>query len=95
MAWMLIFSPVAWQFYHVMLTPLWGWLVWEAVRGRAMMRIAVVAALLLTLVPSPSEWWGRFPEPIASRQLFSAIIILVVGLHRLRGFEKPDAAFIS
>jgi hypothetical protein len=95
MAWMLIFSPVAWQFYHVMLTPLWGWLIFEAVRGRAMMRIAVAGALLLTLVPTPSELWGRFPEPIASRQLFSAMIVLALGLYRLGRREKPEGSFIS
>jgi hypothetical protein len=82
-AWLLIFSPVAWQFYHCMLMPLWGWLIWEAVRGRTMVTIAVVAALLLTLFPSPSDLWGRFPEPIASRQLFSATIILALALWRM------------
>jgi hypothetical protein len=83
MAWLLIFAPVAWQFYHCMLTPLWGWLIWEAVRGKTLMRCAVVAAILLTLVPSPGNWWGKFPEPIASRQLFSAILILGIGASRL------------
>ncbi|HEX3356869.1 MAG TPA: glycosyltransferase family 87 protein [Tepidisphaeraceae bacterium] len=83
MAWLLIFAPIAWQFYHCMLTPLWAWLVWEAIRGKTGMRIAVAAGILLTIAPSPGSLWGKFPEPIASRQLFSAVVILGIALWRL------------
>jgi hypothetical protein len=84
MAWLLAFAPVAWQFYHCMLAPLWGWLAWEFARGRRAMRVAVVAAIAMTYVPSPGSWWGRLPEPIASRQLFSALLILTIATWRLR-----------
>ncbi len=84
MAWLLIFAPIAWQFYHCMLTPLWGWLVWEAVKGKTGIKIAVIVGILLTIAPSPGNLWGKFPEPIASRQLFSAVVILGIALWRLR-----------
>ena len=84
LAWLLAFAPAAWEFYHCMLTPLWGWLAWEFVRGRWGMRTAVIAAVALTFVPSPGSWWGRLPEPIASRQLFSALVVLALAAWRLR-----------
>ena len=83
MAWLLAFAPAAWAFYHCMLTPLWGWLAWEFARGRAGVRTAVVAAIVLTLVPTPGDWWGRLPEPIATRQFFSAVLVLAIAARRL------------
>ena len=84
MAWLLCFAPVAWQFYHCMLTPLWGWLAVEFVRGRTWVRGVVVAAIALTIVPSPHQLWGKLPEPLPSRQLFSGLLILGLALWRLR-----------
>lgn len=31
--WLLIFSPVFWEHYAIYLTPVWGWLMWEARLG--------------------------------------------------------------
>ncbi len=92
LAWLLAFAPVAWEFYHCMLTPLWGWLAYEFARGRAGMRAAVVAAIALTIVPSPASWWGHLPEPLASRQLLSGLVILAIALWRLRPGDRRDAA---
>ena len=92
LAWLLAFAPVAWEFYHCMLTPLWGWLAWEFARGRAGMRVAVGAAIALTLVPSPADWWGRLPEPLASRQLFSGLVVLAIALWRLRPGTRAGRA---
>ena len=83
LAWLVALAPAAWEFYHCMLTPLWGWLAWEFARGRWRVRAVVVAAIGLTWLPSPSWWWGRLPEPLASRQLFSAAAILVLAAWRL------------
>ena len=94
-AWLIAFAPAAWEFYHCMLTPLWGWLAYEFVRGRAGVRATVVAALALTFVPSPGNWWGRLPEPLASRQLFSAILILGLALWRLRPNGPAAAATVT
>ena len=83
LAWLLIFAPVSWQFYHCMLMPLWGWLICEAARGGWRMRSAVTAALLLTIFPTPGKYWGRLPEPLATRQLFSAFAVLGLALWRM------------
>jgi hypothetical protein len=83
MSWLLIFAPIAWQFYHCMLAPLWGWLIWEAIRGKWFIRTVVIVAILLTFAPSPGDWWKRIPEPMNSRQLFSAMLILLLGCWRL------------
>ncbi len=32
--WMMIFTPIFWEHYQTYLTPFWGWLIWEASRGR-------------------------------------------------------------
>jgi len=82
LCWFLIFSPLAWNKYHLYLTPLWGWLAAET-RGSRVRLIIVIGAIALA--------WGSWmtissinlPEPLTSHMLFSAMLILGLAIARL------------
>jgi hypothetical protein len=82
-AWLLVFSPLAWEHYHIYLAPFWGWLLWEAAQSRRRLALGA-AALVLAWVPLPViRWLGPLPEPLNSTMLLSAMLILGLAIARL------------
>jgi hypothetical protein len=91
LAWLLIFSPLFWEHYHIYLAPLWGWLVWEAAQTRWRMALVIIA-LALAWTPLPVIGALRpLPEPVNSGMLFSAMLILGIAIDRLRRPAAPAA----
>jgi hypothetical protein len=91
-AWMLIFSPMFWEHYHAYLVPLWGWLIYEAMRSRGR---AIVALLAIAMAWSPTPVILKsihIPEPLNSHMLMSAIVMMcfaIVELFRSRRDLPP------
>lgn len=91
-AWMLIFSPIAWYHYYPYLFPLWGWLMWEWLEQRRTRPIILLIVLL--------AWWPicaepslnrRLGEPANSLMLFSNVLMLGLAMWRLAA-RPPRAA---
>ncbi|HTL29664.1 MAG TPA: glycosyltransferase 87 family protein [Tepidisphaeraceae bacterium] len=81
-AWLLIFSPLFWDHYHIYFAPFWGWLVWEATQS-LLKRIAVIVAIGLAWAPVTSALWFHWPEPFGSYLLWSACIMFALAMTRL------------
>ncbi len=81
-AWLLIFSPVCWEHYHLYFAPFWGWLVYEA-RRSILYRMAGGLAVLLAYVPLSVIPSFHAPEPLNSHMLGSAILLLALAMLRL------------
>lgn len=84
----LIFSPLAWVHYHLYACPLWGWVLWEARRGRAR---AWLAWLALGLVYVPVGVVDTLPlaEPVRSHLLLGALVLLALSVARLATTARP------
>ncbi|MGH7178463.1 MAG: glycosyltransferase family 87 protein [Tepidisphaeraceae bacterium] len=79
-SWMLIFSPIFWDHYHVQLCPFWGWLIWEATRSRIR---AILATFAIAMAWIPMAVVHPLPEPINSHQLWAACIMMGLAMSRL------------
>jgi Glycosyltransferase family 87 len=64
--WMLIFSPMFWEHYHIYLAPFWGWLLWEATRSKARF-VAAWVAIVLAYVPLAIVMAASMDTPILRR----------------------------
>jgi hypothetical protein len=83
LSWFLIFSPLTWNKYHIYLMPLWGWLAWEARQSRGRLVLAA-AAVALSWASLMSHAPVELPEPLTSHMLWAAVIVMGLGLARLR-----------
>jgi hypothetical protein len=63
--------------------PLWGWLAWEARQSRGRLVLAM-AAVALSWASLMSHGPVELPEPLTSHMLWSAVIVMGLGLARLR-----------
>ena len=77
---LLVFSPIFWEHYPVYLCPLWGWLIWESCRSRAM-AVGTFISIALTYVPVTA--WFDLREPFNTHILPSALIMLGLAMWRL------------
>jgi hypothetical protein len=96
-SWFMVFSPVFWNSYSIYLAPLWGWLLWEALRSSRRLALAIVV-VLLAWVPWSMLYIVLFhratPEPLDSCCLWSAALFLGLSLWRLgRRSGRGDGAF--
>jgi hypothetical protein len=87
-AWLLIFSPLFWDHYHIYFAPFWGWMIWEARLSMAR-RITVILAIALAWVPLPAALWFHWPEPFGSYMLWSACLMLGLSVVRLVARTEP------
>jgi hypothetical protein len=78
--WMLIFNPLVWNKYHLLLCPFWGWLVWEARQSKWRLALAIFAIAMV---------WGTWhmmwdlPEPFNSHMLWGAMAMVAIAVVRL------------
>jgi len=97
LSWLMIFSPIAWEHWPIFLTPVWGWLLWEA-RKPGLRRAAGLTSLALMYVPAGIFQVPGFvriplvlPEPLNSFQLIGVVLVLVLSTMRLSRFSgKPS-----
>lgn len=89
LAWLLIFSPIAWEHWPIFLCPIWGWLAWEA-RNPGLHRIVALAAILLMYVPAGILQVNGIatlpiliPEPFNSTQLLGFMLVAILAFARL------------
>jgi hypothetical protein len=95
-SWMLIFSPIYWYHYYPYLFPFWGWLAWEATRGRG--RAAVVALIVaLAIWPWCASPRVELREPFNAHMLWSTVLLfglavraLVARRSELEGVARHD-----
>jgi hypothetical protein len=53
-AWILLFAPICWDHYVMMLMPMWGWLALRAMRSRwSLLLVAIAVALCYVPMPEP------------------------------------------
>jgi hypothetical protein len=90
MSWLLVFSPVAWEHWAVMLCPIWGWLIWEAVHEAGWKRGCAIASLALMYfpagilqVPGFASYPIEIPEPFNSTQLLGFMLLFGLSFSRL------------
>ncbi|HEV2296091.1 MAG TPA: glycosyltransferase family 87 protein [Tepidisphaeraceae bacterium] len=88
-AWMLIFSPIAWYHYYPYLFPFWGWLAWEAQRGRVR-TAAVVLIVLLAIWPWCASPRLNLPEPFNSHLLWSTVLLLGLAVRSLASSQSAS-----
>jgi hypothetical protein len=88
-AWLLAFSPCAWEHWPIWLAPVWGWMVWEAHQS-APRAVAAIVGLGLMYVPlsiftNPGFFRSpmRLPEPWNSSQLAGVLLTMGLGAARL------------
>jgi hypothetical protein len=60
MSWTLLFSPICWDHYVLLLMPMWGWLAFEALRSRTFCVLAVIA-VALCYVPMAGLIGNHYP----------------------------------
>jgi hypothetical protein len=103
LSWLLVFSPIAWEHWPVMLCPAWGWLLWEW-RQKTDLRWCAPTALVLMYFPAGifqvrgiAAYPLRLPEPFNSFQLGGMALVALVALARLAAVlsSKPAAAEVS
>jgi Glycosyltransferase family 87 len=89
LTWMLIFSPITWEHYPIVLCPFWGWLMWEA-QPSMVRRLVVIAAMGLMNVPQVMfdiedflQADLRLPEPWQASQLWGMMLTLGLATWRL------------
>jgi hypothetical protein len=80
--WMLIFSPMYWEHYIAYTVPMWGWLTWEALQGRAR-RWILISALVMIYIPTPLLEDLHLGEPFISHFLWASCLMLSVAIWRL------------
>jgi hypothetical protein len=88
-AWLMAFSPCAWEHWPIWLAPFWGWMAWEG-RGSVGRRVVVIASILLCAIPltiftNPGflQMDVRLPEPWNSSQLLGVLLTLALAVARL------------
>jgi hypothetical protein len=81
LAWLLIFSPIAWSHYLIYLTPLWGWLACPIDRPRWQQVASWIAMGLVIL--SPDQMTGPAIDPWGIHLLASLVIMLCIGVTEL------------
>ncbi len=88
-AWLLIFSPIAWEHWPIFLCPVWGWILWEGFHHREVRALCAVSLLLMYFpagiiqVPGIATWPVKFPEPWNSWQLFGVMLLFLLAGRRL------------
>jgi hypothetical protein len=88
-AWLLAFSPCAWEHWPIWLAPFWGWMLWEGHRS-APRAVAAIVGLGLMYVPlsiftNPGFFRSdlRLPDPWNSGQLAGVLLTMGLGAARL------------
>jgi len=100
-AWLLAFSPCAWEHWPIWLAPFWGWMLWEAHRSAPRAVVAVVALGLmyvpLSIFTNPGFFRSdlRVPEPWNSSQLAGVLLTMGLGAARLARAGTRDVAVRS
>jgi hypothetical protein len=90
-AWLLAFSPCAWEHWPIWLAPFWGWMLWEAHRSAPRAVVAILALGLmyvpLSIFTNPGFFRAdlRVPEPWNSSQLAGVLLTMGLGATRLAG----------
>jgi hypothetical protein len=94
-AWLIAFSPCAWEHWPIWLAPFWGWMLWEA-RQSAPRAVMAVLALGLMYVPmsiftNPGFFRAdlRLAEPWNSSQLGGVLLAMALGVARLARDIEP------
>jgi alpha-1,2-mannosyltransferase len=88
-AWLLAFSPCAWEHWPIWLAPFWGWMLWEAQRSAPRAVVAILALGLmyvpLSIFTNPGFFRAdlRVPEPWNSSQLAGVLLTMGLGAARL------------
>jgi hypothetical protein len=80
----LIFSPIAWEHYHLYLLPTWAWLIAEALR-KPQFGVAAVAILAASWAPVCVFDDGALvtSEPLVSHMLWGSVALLALTVLRL------------
>jgi hypothetical protein len=79
--WMMIFAPISWDHYTAYIAPFYGWMIWEATRGR--IRLGVAASVIVLEYVPTAIFTQKLPEPIASHMLWGLCIMLGLAVWRL------------
>ena len=99
LGWLLIFSPIAWEHWPILLCPLWGWLLWE-MRSPGLIRKFAISSLILMYfpagiiqVPGIASYKVLLPEPLNSSQLLGVLIFTVLSFWRLNAprLREPES----
>ncbi|MEM1109106.1 MAG: glycosyltransferase family 87 protein [Planctomycetota bacterium] len=90
LAWM-VFNPLFWSHYQIVLTPFWGWLAWEWRRqlacGRWLLAVGLAVCFVSVWFPATIPLSQRFdtPELVTSHGLWGTLGLLAYAVGRLLG----------
>ncbi|HVT91041.1 MAG TPA: glycosyltransferase family 87 protein [Tepidisphaeraceae bacterium] len=92
--WLLLFSPIYWPHYILYLTPLIGWLVWEA-RQTILSRVLAIAAIVFISGPYMNVDYGLLSlkhAPLNYYGMWAAVLVMILSVRRLLLKPVPQEA---